>query len=152
MIQRIQSLFLLGALILIGFMFFFPLAKISTVAGELDFIYRGISQTSSPAIVFKAYPLAILLTIVGAINLLCIFLFKKRNLQMRVVIFNLLCMFGASILIYFSINTCVNEFNAIAANYSIVSAFPLLAAVLNYLAARNIRKDEALIRSMDRIR
>ena len=38
------------------------------------------------------------------------------------------------------------------ANYSIINAFPLVSVVLSYLAIRNIGKDEAMIRSMDRIR
>lgn len=31
-------------------------------------------------------------------------------------------------------------------------ALPIIAIILNYLAIRNIRKDEALVKSMDRLR
>ena len=37
-------------------------------------------------------------------------------------------------------------------SYEITAIFPFVAAILTYLAIRAIGKDEALIRSMDRIR
>eukprot|EP01029_Cantina_marsupialis_P004690 TRINITY_DN1487_c0_g1_i1.p1 TRINITY_DN1487_c0_g1~~TRINITY_DN1487_c0_g1_i1.p1 ORF type:complete len:174 (-),score=9.28 TRINITY_DN1487_c0_g1_i1:3-524(-) len=153
MIQRIQSLYLLGSFILIAMMFFFPLAELidaSNVAYE--FIYRGIPALveGEPA-VFNALPVAVLLSIIALIGLVTIFLFKKRMLQIRLTIFNMICMIGAVGLIYYSINSQAKELGAIA-NYSIINAFPLVALVLCYLAIREIGKDEALIRSMDRIR
>lgn len=153
MIQRIQSLYLLGGLILIGIMFFFPLAELIDTAGQTyEFLYRGIPAiTEGAPAIFMAYPVAILLTIIVLISLITIFLYKKRMIQVRLTIFNMVCMLGAVGLIYYSINSQTKELNAIA-DYSIINAFPLVALVLNYLALRNIGKDEALIRSMDRIR
>jgi hypothetical protein len=37
-------------------------------------------------------------------------------------------------------------------NIRISAAFPLIAIILNYLAIRNIGADEALIRSLERLR
>lgn len=145
MIQRIQSLYLLGSFVLIALMFFFPLANLSTAEQSYQFLYRGI-----PA-VYIAYPVAVLLSVVALISLVSIFLFKKRMLQIRLTIFNMVCMFGAMGLIYYSINNQAKTLLAIT-DYSIVNAFPLVALVLSYLALRNIGKDEAMIRSMDRIR
>ena len=153
MIQRIQSLYLLGGFILIGIMFFFPLAELIDTAGQTyEFLYRGIPAiTEGAPAIFMAYPVAILLTIIALISIITIFLYKKRMIQVRLTIFNMVCMLGAMGLIYFSINSQTKELNAVA-DYSIINAFPLVALVLNYLALRNIGKDEALIRSMDRIR
>lgn len=152
MIQRIQSLYLLGSFILIGIMFFFPLAELKAVGQTYEFLYRGIPAIAegAPAI-FIAYPVAILLAIIALISLITIFLFKKRMIQIRLTIFNMVCMLGAMGLIYYSINSQAGELNAIA-NYSIINAFPLVALILSYLALRGIGKDEAMIRSMDRIR
>ena len=153
MIQRIQSLYLLGSFILIAVMFFFPLAELVDTAGKtFQFFYRGIPAIAEgePAI-FNAYPVAILLSIIALISLITIFLFKKRILQIRLTVFNMICMLGAIGLVYYSINSQTKELDAIA-DYSLINAFPLVALVLSYLAIRNIGKDEALIRSMDRIR
>lgn len=152
MIQRIQSLYLLGSFILIGIMFFFPLAELKAVGQTYEFLYRGIPAIAegAPAI-FIAYPVAILLSVIALVSLITIFLFKKRMIQIRLTIFNMVCMLGAMGLIYYSINSQASELNAIA-NYSIINAFPLVALILSYLALRGIGKDEAMIRSMDRIR
>lgn len=153
MIQRIQSLYLLGSFNLIAVMFFFPLAKLVDASGaEYEFLYRGIPalQEGEPA-VYNALPVAILLSIIALISFVTIFLYKKRMLQVRLTVFNMICMVGAMGLIYYSISSQASELNAIT-SYSLINAFPLVALVLSYLAIREIGKDEALIRSMDRIR
>ena len=153
MIQRIQTLFLLGVLILISLMFFFPLAELIDPANiSYSFIYRGIpSVIEGEPMLFKAYPVAILLTIIVLNVLVTIFSYKKRIRQIRLTVFNIFCMLGMMGLVYYSINSQVEEMNAIA-NYSIVNVFPLVGVVLSYLAIRHIGKDEAMVRSMDRIR
>jgi hypothetical protein len=134
-------------------MFFFPLAELIDASGVVyEFLYRGIPalQEGEP-LVFNAMPVAILLSVIALISFVSIFLFKKRMLQIRLTVFNMICMIGAMGLIYYSISSQAKELVAIA-NYSIINAFPLVALVLCYLAIREIGKDEALIRSMDRIR
>jgi len=38
------------------------------------------------------------------------------------------------------------------ASYSLIFVFPIISSILTYLAIRKIAKDEALVRSMDRLR
>jgi len=153
MIQRVQTLYLLGVFVLIALMFFFPLAELIDSASQTyTFIYRGIpSLTEGEPMLFKAYPVAILLAIICLNVIVTIFSYKKRIRQIRFTVFNIFSMLGTMGLVYYSINSQANEMQAIA-NYSIVNAFPLVGIVLSYLAIRNIGKDEAMIRSMDRIR
>ncbi|WP_421919834.1 DUF4293 domain-containing protein [Marinifilum sp.] len=153
MIQRIQTLYLLGSAVLIGLMFFFPLAHLKDPSGQtLEFLYRGIPsiEEGAPSL-FVAYPIAFLLSLIILIGLISIFLYKKRMIQIRLTIFNMICMLGSTGLIYYSINSQLKELDAIA-NYSVINVFPLVALILSYLALRNIGKDEAMIRSLDRIR
>lgn len=154
MIQRIQTLYLFGVFILIVLMFFFPLAELIDAATNLtySFTYRGIpSLSDGEPMIFKAYPVAILLVIIVLNVVVTIFFYKKRIRQIRLTVFNIFCMLGTMGLVYYSISSQANEMQAIV-NYSIVNAFPLVGIVLSYLAIRNIGKDEAMIRSMDRIR
>lgn len=152
MIQRIQSLYLLVSFVLVEIMFFFPLAHLTSNKGVYEFLYRGIPaiKEGEPAL-FVAYPVAILLGVIALVSLLTIFLYKKRMLQIRLIIFNMICMLGSIGLGYYMINSQAKELTAVV-DYSIINAFPLVAMVLSYLALRAIGKDEALIRSMDRIR
>lgn len=153
MIQRMQSLYLLWSFILIEIMFFFPLAELVDASGTVyEFLYRGIpALKEGDPLIYNALPVAILLGIIGLISFVTIFLFKKRMLQIRLTVFNMICMIGAMGLIYYSISSQAKELSAIT-SYSLINAFPLVALVLCYLAIREIGKDEALIRSMDRIR
>ncbi|MCZ4696320.1 DUF4293 family protein [Ancylomarina euxinus] len=153
MIQRIQTLFLLGVLVLMTLMFFFPLAElIDSVNNSYSFIYRGIpSLTEGEPMLFKAYPVAILLAVIVLNVLVTIFSYKKRIRQIRLTVFNIFCLLGIVGLVYYNVNSQVELMQAIA-NYSIINAFPLVSIVLSYLAIRNIGRDEAMIRSMDRIR
>lgn len=100
---------------------------------------------------FKAYPVAILLAIIVLNVCVTIFSYKKRIRQIRLTVFNIFCLLGMMGLVYYSVNSQLEAMQAIA-NYSIINAFPLVSVVLSYLAIRNIGKDEAMIRSMDRIR
>tara|TARA_R110001583_G_scaffold99175_4_gene244468 strand:+ start:7372 stop:7833 length:462 start_codon:yes stop_codon:yes gene_type:complete len=153
MIQRIQTLFLLGVLILMTLLFFFPLAElIDSANNSYSFMYRGIpSLIEGEPMLFKAYPIAILLLVIVLNVFMTIFFYKKRMRQIRLTVFNIFCMLGVVGLVYYNVNSQLEPMQAIA-NYSIVNAFPLVSIVLSYLAIRNIGKDEAMIRSMDRIR
>jgi len=153
MIQRIQTLFLLGASLLLFLMFILPLASVSTGDGlQVEMIYRGFvfDESAGKEDVFN-FALAVLLLINLLISFLSIFLFKKRILQIRLSVMNILLLIGLVVLMYFSLNKFTAEWEAII-QYKIAMAFPLVAAILSYLAIRAIGKDEALIRSMNRIR
>ncbi len=150
MIQRIQSLYLLISFGLILSLFFIPFAELINETGEsFLFLYRGLETEGK--MVFVVYPVAILTAIIALVNLVTIFLYKRRMLQIRLTVFNMICMLGLVGLVFYSIHNQEQALNAVV-GYSIVNAFPLVAFVFNFMAMRAIRKDENLIRSMDRIR
>ncbi len=150
MIQRIQSLYLLISFGLIVSLFFIPFAELINEAGDSYlFLYRGLE--SGDKMVFMVYPVAILQTIIAFVGLVTIFLYKRRVLQIRLTIFNMICMLGLMGLVFYNIYNQEQELNAVV-GYSIVNVFPLIAFIFDFMAMRAIRKDENLIRSMDRIR
>ena len=150
MIQRIQSLWLLLAFIISGAMFFLPLSELLTTESEqliLDF--NSIDNAENGKIIHTAYSLAGLLGIVTFLNFVGIFLFKKRNLQMRLCIFNSLLSIGTIALIaYFSYFTVKNT-DVIP---GIAAVLPFIVFIFLLMARRAIKKDEELVRSVDRIR
>ena len=152
MIQRIQSIYLLVATLLLGFMFAYPLAELLGSEGQLFiFKFNGLLIEKEKGMYLLTVPPIILLVILVGISFFSIFLYKKRVLQMRLNSLNIFLMLGYLGLNYYYIQNFSKQLNGVV-SYQIAAIFPFIAAVLTYLAIRAIGKDEALIRSMDRIR
>lgn len=151
MIQRIQTVYLLFASVILGLLLFLPLAyMVDAEANNFSYLFYGITDAQGKIVMWD-YPLAILLVAMPLLNLIAIFLFKKRILQMRICIFNILLMLGSLALIwYYSYQAENTLFVDTFFSYTVV--FPLVSAIFTFLAFRGIRKDEILVRSADRIR
>lgn len=152
MIQRIQSIYLLVVSILLATMFFYPLAELLSSDGKLfTYNYNGLTLESEDTLYLLTIPPVILLGITLGISFISIFLYKKRILQMRLNSFNIILMIGYLGLNYYYLQNFSKQLDGVI-SYEIAAIFPFIAAILTYLAIRAIGKDEALIRSMDRIR
>ncbi len=148
MIQRIQTLWLLLAAIAGGLIFMFPIAEITNADGSFVFDYNDITSESGKVLT-TAYAYLGILIISISINIGTIFLFKNRVLQMRLCVYNsLLVMALVGLSGYFAYAAIPNASVALG-----ISAFiPFIMFILNMMARNGIKKDEALIRSVDRIR
>ncbi|MDF1549611.1 MAG: DUF4293 domain-containing protein [Bacteroidales bacterium] len=154
MIQRIQTLYLLLASVAIGLLFFFPITELLVDKQFLFFFrYRGLYELKEGAEILSisSIPLAILYSINLLLALFTIFLYKNRTLQMRMCIFNILLLIGSLGLMYYYIWIAFSDLNAVI-HYTIFALMPVIAAILTFMAFRGIRKDELLVRSVDRIR
>jgi len=154
MIQRIQSIYLLLAVIALSLVFFFPIAEL-LVDGKLlsIFRYRGLYELNAGQEILKiaAYPLAILFSINILIGIITIFKYKNRKLQMRLCLINILLLIGALGLAYFMTAFTFSDFNAVV-QYKFAAVMPIIAIIFSFLAYKGIQKDEKLIKSIDRIR
>ena len=151
MIQRIQTVYLLAAIVVLIMIIVLPIATLVNARSDsFTYLFYGIVN-SEGQIALQAFPLAGLLVIMPVISLISIFLHKNRILQMRFCIYNILLMFGSIGLIWFySFQAKNNLFTETIFSFPII--LPLVAAILTYLAFRGIRKDEILVKSIDRIR
>jgi hypothetical protein len=115
--------------------------------------YKGIisSGDQEGAVALSTVALTILLFLTPIVSLVTIFLFKKRLIQIRLCAANIGLLIGTTGLIYYFGSVGAKELSAVA-SYQINMVFPLVGAILTFMALRAIGKDEALIRSMDRIR
>lgn len=166
MIQRIQTVYL--ALVLI-FSFIGLISTIGewTVADKVvatfsNFTfssygaYAPFTSTSGP------WCLGILLLMVMFLSGLSILLFRKRMRQLRLTIFSTILLIGyvatyALFAYYYHGNLEQLTPDAAAQlvptfHIKLMAIFPVLSIILNCLAIQGIRKDEALVRSLDRIR
>lgn len=143
MIQRIQTIYLLIAtLVSGGFIFVFNLwSNLKEQVFALDLF-------SKESFLLKVIPLLFLLSAV--ISFLDIFLFKNRKLQFvmgRLVI--LINLFLLGLLIYVSL-TLPGEISI--SKKGIGMFLPILVVLLIVLANKAIKKDEDLVKSVDRLR
>lgn len=147
MIQRIQSLYLLVSALLIGFLLALPFAEILVDGSVYVFNFKGILLNGE--LKANGAAISVLIVIIIAMHGFAILSYKNRIRQMRLIVFTILLMIGLFGLFFFF---TYYTFRGAEVSFKVSMAFPLVAIILDYLAIRAIGKDEALIRSIDRIR
>ena len=153
MVQRIQSIYLATVTLLTASLFYLKLATLSTQDSLYSMFFNGIfiGESKTGEMVTDMMAFSILLFTSVALGIITIFLHKRRFLQIRVAALNIGLQVGLTGLIYFFTTTAGKEIEvAYSFHYPVV--FPLISVVLLIMAIRAIGKDEALIRSLDRIR
>jgi hypothetical protein len=139
MIQRLQTLWLLlgsaCAFLSIEFPFFYINSIVPGVATEE---YNATSNVL----------LLVLTSILGALLLFLIFMYKNRKLQMRLC-FLALFISVLNIYLYFHFGY---QNQSIKPGIALSSAFTFLIPIFCIMALRGINRDIKLIRSLDRIR
>lgn len=134
--QRIQTLYLAVATALLTSMFF---CKFATILGP-DGVEISIKYV-------EKVPYLVLLAVALAGNVFSLFAFKIRIPQMRVATVAALILLAFQIWIIVDVVRGWNEMV-----FSVTALFPLVAMVLDILAARNIMLDEAMVQSASRLR
>ena len=155
MLQRIQTVYLLAATVLMSLMLFLPLAEIAAEGtGIYEVLSKGwyITGGESAEPVMLTWPVFILVLFLTMITLINIFLYKKRKLQIRICIYSIILAFGLIGLIYYYFVIGIRPLDEPAYALSVPMVLPAIFIILIYLAFRGIRKDEILVRSLDRIR
>jgi len=151
MIQRIQTVYLFLVVVLGGTILFAPLATISGLQMKpIVLNFSNLNEQPSLSFVF----LKILLAIIPLLSIVIIFLYKKRGLQIKLLIVSIILTSVYFLCFYFSISHLVKILAKVEFQYqmSIISFLPLVCIVLNVLSIRAIKKDEELVKSLDRIR
>lgn len=132
MIQRIQSLYLLLWL---------------PVAGLIIFLFP-VWQIEAPVFIQELPGPFALVIASGFLAIVSIFLFKKRTVQLLINRINLILM----LVLFPALLFWGADWNIEGITFGNAAYLPLPAAILLLLANRAIKKDENLIRSMDRLR
>jgi len=155
MIQRIQTVYLLLVSALFIALLFLPLAIIRSGDTVYSFEVVGLYTATKPTeLAFPTWSLLAIDVLITLIAFVVIFSYKKRILQLRLCVYNTFLMIGFCALFGFYLY----QFNKspdlpeckIFLRFWV--AFPIVALILNYLAIRNIGADEAMIRSLERLR
>jgi glucan phosphoethanolaminetransferase (alkaline phosphatase superfamily) len=158
MIQRIQSVFLLVAAIACIFMFFLPLAGFyNELEGNYKlYLYTVKYLDPDPKLTFSSYftlPLVFFVVISIILSIAAIFSYRNRTLQKRLCAFNILSIIVMLMVLFFFYITTLRTMTNAEPEYHLAGmAMPLLSLAMLVLASRAIRKDEALVKSADRLR
>ncbi len=139
MLQRIQTLYLTAALLCTGLMFYFP-------------IWKGTESTGLDSLGAATHLYLLLIaTILGLFQIISIFFYKRRKTQIRFCNISIFIT-AAYALTFFAIFLQENEIGNFASGIQIGTILPILIIIFKFLAIKNIRSDEELIRSMNRLR
>lgn len=147
MIQRIQTVYLIISAILLGLLFLLPFAEIAKDGIVYLFNFKGITQDGT--LKQNGFSISVLIGIIMALHGVAILGFKNRIRQIRLLVLSILLMLGLFGMFFFF---TYYSFDDAQVSFKISIVFPVVAIILDYLAIRAIGKDEALIRSIDRIR
>jgi hypothetical protein len=155
MIQRIQTLYLIGIVILSGIVAFSPIADLLNKVDNLNYLvdYNGISLVKSTGNIIESriWGLTTISLVVSILALITIFSFKNRLKQIRLTVINMIFIICYYIfLIIYLWSACARLHTDWHLRF--VAVLPLVNLILSYLAIGAIGKDEKLIKSMDRIR
>ena len=159
MIQRVQSLFLLAAALCLIVMLFFPVWEKVDTSTQSSLVLRPtatISTTLEEGSSIYHFPAAIvgILAVTGAlISLYSLFQYRNRLTQVKLGALNSLVMAAVlGLCVYLTFRLEQSMAGDTQGQYEIGMYLPAVALIFNLLANRFIRKDEALVRSVDRIR
>lgn len=146
MIQRIQSilLFIAAALVLALYLVPFGSTREAITASGLfsDQVFN----------IHDHITLLIFFSIAGILALIGIFMFNNRPLQLKLSIFSVIAnVLGIIMGVVLFMQDSAN-LGAIVPTEEYGLGFPVLSIVFALFAMRYIRKDENLVRSMDRLR
>ncbi len=155
MIQRIQTVFLISAVLLLAMpmMLRMALFTVSVPDGAYKLYPAGVlfnGEEVMPTIV-------VLVTITVSVMLLvyAVMQFKNRKFQMNLIKVSILAQLSFLVAVFFYLDRVKNLVSATVESgiaYSPLLSAPVVAIFLCMLAIRAINKDEALVRSADRLR
>jgi hypothetical protein len=152
MIQRIQTLYLLLATAMMSLTLFLPLATIVYGGNELVLKAFTLSGVESIEGTLPVY-LGAFLAVTTALLLVIIFLYKKRLVQIRLCVSTIVLLLGSAGLIgLYCYRLCDILSGDLVFTLGFASLMPIVAIIPVALAIRAIARDEALVRSLDRIR
>lgn len=155
MLQRIQSVYLLFAALVIFALYLFPLTHNVYINGvsstiKITGIYQDVNGHQNQTTPFTA--LTMVTAIVGMIPFIIIFLYKNRKQQIIFCYSAILVIIGYSFWLSQTVKNATGGLELRTDNIGVGIFLSSISIVLLILAVKSIQKDEKLIRSADRLR
>lgn len=154
--QRIQTLYLIFAMgiNLLFFVFGLANATMDSILNRLAAVNTGDAEKEM--VIIYASSLALIICLISVLlSAIIIFLFKRRQIQIKLGQLNLLLQVALIVSVFMGIDAHALELelgDSYSLEYKTGTYLSIIPLVFIYLAIRAIKKDEALIRAADRIR
>ena len=146
MIQRIQSIFLLLAAGASLGLWGLPFARTPQAIERSEIFNDAVYNLQDQV------GLMVLFSLAGALAFLGIFLFRNRSLQMKMSMSALLLNLGGLVFGIYYLAQHITEQGEKALQDAAGMYLPVAAILFTFLAYRFIKRDEKLVKSMDRLR
>jgi hypothetical protein len=143
MLQRIQTIYLLLVTVLSVVLYFTPLFSQQHLATTAP-------QAETTFLVSTNSFLSILTGVIAGMSFASVFLYKKRQTQIKACNLMMIIICVLIGLIFYTADT-LNGANE-KVHYQFGTYLPLIQLIFTFLAMRAIKKDEELVRSADRLR
>ena len=146
MLQRKQSIWLLIAALLNACVLFFDLYRWHDMVNGADTKYE--------VRVTNEFPLLLIILLCTILPLVAIFMFRQRKRQVLVSFVSIVSVLGFIALMLFKVGQKTKAIPAAISNgtYWIGAVLPIVSLLFLILAIAGIRKDDKLVKSMDRLR
>lgn len=156
MIQRIQTIYLFCAALVTFILLFIPVGTLKGAEGFYTYNSFFVKLINTDMTIVTTFYNGLLLILSTVLSLVTILFYKKRKLQVRIINFNMLVILGALFSIFYIYPKLIFPKNAILAgtvlDFNFVILISLITAAGLYLAKRAILKDEAIVKSTERLR
>lgn len=158
MIQRVQSIYLLLASIMGVLTFFLPFAHFYAGSDKVaEYAMFGVFNVQSEMVEMSSpypFPEWIFGVLAVLIPLIALFMYKNRTAQLKICRLAYLINLGFIVFLFFAVDSVTDSLfdESIKPMYHAGFYLPVAAIAFCFLANRGIKKDEELIKSIDRIR
>jgi glucan phosphoethanolaminetransferase (alkaline phosphatase superfamily) len=157
MLQRIQTVFLAIVVILSVLSSFLPIVEFTgyETTAVMD-TYKTVSVGETSELIAKNMGVGVLHGLVLLLAIGIIFLFKNRQLQIKLAKLNILLIalqIAAIVMYSDSVKAAIGpNVEDVVVGFKFGAVIPVLCLIFTYLAIRFIKKDESLVRAADRLR
>lgn len=160
MLQRVQTVYMLASVIAILTMHFFWLASFATPEATYELNSMGlVSTTSGVNVDMMAWDLFILLLVMFILPLVTIFLYKRRKLQLRMLIYTAIINVLYYALFFYDFDKYGDYVVSITPSMTVdatcnimMLVMPALSIFCLIMAMRGVIYDIALLKSLERLR
>lgn len=147
-IQRIQTVYLIIAIILMVVFAFFP--ALSFELGGREFVY-GALETGKVGVTHFDPLMLMLIVLISLLALIDIFLYKNLQRQMTVCFIDIII--GLAMLVAICIQAyMVGTRDGVTLTWQWYLALPVLSIIFLMLAHKSMSKDKKMLRDSDRLR
>mgnify|MGYP003238862894 FL=1 len=151
--QRIQTLYLLLSGVTATLLLLLTLFTVTPAGQETIYVanFTGLIVTGWTSIKYFNLVTFVLTALVTILSFVTIFLYKRRKLQIRLTIVGLLLMVAAIVAFAYMLWRQADLMQA-TTHIRFWIILPIINLLCQYLAMRNIIKDDILVRASNRLR